>query len=178
MSDFRKIGSIKVSETTEFIFFLDIFGNIQYGNIRKFVDSKKFSGFTKHGIKFKREVLPELIEKLRNVVMENSLEFAEIVTISEKKHYQLSIWNPNKNVDYINIREWISTEKYRGRTKKGVCIPISHAEELISNLNQMLNKWDDFSDDDGSGTEPTVPPSPRAPTEGIDGVPNEYKEFF
>jgi hypothetical protein len=179
MPEFQKIGSVKVSETVEFIFFLDIYKGTAYGNIRKHVDSKKFSGFTKQGIKFKRDIIQKLIKAISGANPNQDDQVLDEIKISDKKSYKVSV-KDYKDKIYLDIREHICMERYNGPTKKGISIPMSHVDEVITYLNQMIIGWDSLSAprEEPSKESAAINSISRDKSNSVQGVPDEYKDFF
>ena len=64
--EMKNIGTIKLTDSSEILFYVDTYQGNQYANIRKFIRSKKYTGPTKSGVMLKKDDLQSLIDCFQN----------------------------------------------------------------------------------------------------------------
>ena len=80
----KDIGKIPKNDTTEIIIRIDDFGGEKGLTIREYVTSERYTGFTKSGVRIKRENFNKFKEMI-NSVKESDLEGAESEKAELKK---------------------------------------------------------------------------------------------
>jgi len=72
MVEQREISKMHVSGTESLIFSIKLYGEKKYVDIRSYIDSKKYTGFTKKGIIFSVDLLKEFSQNLEKVKETNT----------------------------------------------------------------------------------------------------------
>ena len=67
MSDLVRIRELEKNSETKIIFSLTDFRGNQYVDVREFVESDTYTGFTKKGLRFNASLLDQFIENLQSV---------------------------------------------------------------------------------------------------------------
>jgi hypothetical protein len=175
------LGTIQLSETSEIVFYTDTFRSELFANIRKFIKSRKYTGPTQSGIALTVEQLRAIFNRLIEFVPDfDTLSEQELITISTgtTKHIVVKIQLFN-GVYRLDIRQYISTDKYKGPLKKGVSIPISYWDDIITFCREMLSALEANERStalfDEAKSEPT---STENKIEKVEGVPDGFQKFF
>lgn len=139
------LGTIDLSRSSRLVFSVRSWKGKTYANIRKFVDTAKYKGFTKSGLALSPEVLVELIAVLQRLQgytpKAQQEEFARVT-----KHgfadivIALVVPDDLKSLPSIDIREFVNSPEYTGFTKKGVRFPLDKLGEVISLLQLQAEK--------------------------------------
>jgi hypothetical protein len=72
MSDLRQIGKLDKNASTDIVFSTTEYKGSMYVDIREYVETATYTGFTKKGIRLHSEKLDEFIEMLQKVKTELS----------------------------------------------------------------------------------------------------------
>ncbi len=181
----EEIGTISLTESSEIIFYIDSYRGKQFANIRKFVKSKKYTGPSKSGIKLNKTELQKIYESLRNLsVQTDDLQESEICKIPVHKGKSIRVGINFFNGSYgLDIREYLETKKYSGPSRKGVRIPVDCFEDIILHLEDLLRKIDEWPKgtlfaDIKKDSQPEDRKEKSENKKEIEGVPDEYKEYF
>jgi len=67
MSDLVRIRELEKNSETKIIFSLTEFRGNQYADVREFVESDTYTGFTRKGLRFNANLLDQFIENLESV---------------------------------------------------------------------------------------------------------------
>ena len=67
MPDLNEIAKVQKNNSTQVVFSLTEYNNEQYVDIREYVDSEAYRGFTRKGIRFHNRLVDEFIEALGQV---------------------------------------------------------------------------------------------------------------
>jgi len=174
-------GTIDLTESTELIFFIDTYKGIEFANIRKFIKSIRYAGPTKKGIKLNKNVLKLVVDALKKISQDiTTIEEQEIVKIPVYKGKFINVNINLYNGDYwIDIRVYYETELYKGPSKNGIRIPFCNLNETILYLDGMLNNIGKNSGEEelNHQIKPYKKDSDKN-EENIEGVPDDYKQYF
>lgn len=172
-------GCIELTDSSEVIFFTDIFKGNKYANIRKFIKTQKYTGPTKQGIKLNGDQLQKIIDKLKTIPKEiHAIETQEVLSIPSYQNKHIKV-----NVDFYRGQYWIDfrvyyeTEFFKGPTKKGVKIPFHYLMDTIRYLEEMNNHINCVSIETKNDRQEVIPEESEE-GEKIEGVPDEYKKYF
>lgn len=150
------IGKIVLSGSTELRFEIGSYKGKTLLNIRKYVDSARFTGYTKKGIALNRFQARKIFESLRKYSQDFSTdENDEICRIgkNETTNIVTYIVTPDEKNDKaaLDVREYVDSESYTGWTQKGFRLSLDRLEEVIGLFENCLNNFDSdlplFSDD-------------------------------
>lgn len=177
------IGAIKLSSSSEIVFYVDTYQGKRYANIRKFITTQKYIGPTKSGIKLTKQQL-ESIQKVL-LCLSNSSEMAqdeELLSIPLGENICLSIRISFYNGSFgLDIRQYISTEKYKGPTKKGVRFPLDCIEQVCIYCQKMLDIFGTI-EIESALLDPQDEDQKRQSTikskQAVEGVPYEFQKYF
>jgi len=114
-----------------------------YGDIRRFVDSQSFTGYTKKGIQFTLEQLKSLKEILNSINeignMENASEIGSIpISDSNSLIIRFKKDKYTNNIPSIDIRKHVESSDYTGFTKDGFRFPLEHRDKFMNNLESLI----------------------------------------
>lgn len=115
------------------------------GDIRTFVDSQDYTGYTKKGIQFTLKQLRDLKEitsKLKDIDEKEKSVKIDQINVSDSTTIVIQIQN-NKYTNFkplIDIRTHIDSENFTGFTKKGFRIPPDSLDEFNSKLNNLISE--------------------------------------
>jgi hypothetical protein len=70
MSDLRQIGELEKNASSKIIFSVTEYKGAYYVDVREFVKTANYEGFTKKGLRFHREKLDDFMANLRKVKMQ------------------------------------------------------------------------------------------------------------
>jgi hypothetical protein len=177
------IGAISLSEASEVVFYIDTYKGQLFANIRKFIKSRKYTGPTKSGIKLTAEQLKLLTSALNQITgnLENLQEQKLIEIPIDKNRYIVASINLFNGKYGVDIRQYISSEKYKGPSKKGVRIPLYQLQETMITCNKMLAALDKSERETtlfGSRDKGSKLQGEKKQDEKVKGVPDEYQRYF
>jgi len=114
-----------------------------YGDIRRFIDSHSFTGYTKKGVQFTLEQLKSLREVLNNINeienRENTFEIGSIpISDSNSLIIQFKKDKYTNNIPSIDIRKHVELSDYTGFTKDGFRFPLKHRDKFMNNLENLI----------------------------------------
>jgi len=142
----KEFGSIQTQRNAQVKFYIDKFRNTIYANIREFIEGKNYKGFTRKGVKLNYDELTEIVEKIKDLNLEDaSIKDKEILRIKKNSTKDIVV----KAADYkgrigLDIREWLNTEEYKGWTKNGVRFEadtISKFKELVGAMHTEFKSF-------------------------------------
>ena len=134
--DIEVLGTIPLSQSSEIVFSVTAYKGVYYANIRKFVETDRYSGPTKSGITLRYDTLNSLIELLAKFLQSMpELPDEEIGRISKSQSSTLIVRliypEGNDAVCSIDIREHITRDTYEGWSKKGIRIKLDQLRPAL-----------------------------------------------
>jgi hypothetical protein len=72
MSDLRQIGELEKNSSTKIVFSVTEYKGSYYVDVREFIKSETYEGFTKKGLRFHRDKLDDFMANLRKVKIQLS----------------------------------------------------------------------------------------------------------
>ena len=75
--DQKEVGRMKLNVMDSLVFQTSEYRGKTYVDIRKYVESQGYTGFTKQGIRFHANLLGEFVENVRKVAQSVGLELTE-----------------------------------------------------------------------------------------------------
>lgn len=177
------IGTIPLSEASEIVFYIDTYKGKLFANIRKFIKSHKYTGPTASGIKLTFEQITCLRNALGEISQDSqNVQERQIVTFPKGENQYIAACISLFNGQYgIDIRQYVSTEKYKGPTKKGVRIPFYRLQEILSYFDKMLAALEQEEKHTtlfGEHEKESQTKSTETKNEKVKGVPDEYQQLF
>ncbi|MFA5625094.1 MAG: hypothetical protein WC966_08590 [Bradymonadales bacterium] len=91
-----------------------------------------FTGFTSKGFGVSKNLLAEFIQALHAVTANERSEEQRLQTSNDK---ELVVWRPAPN--QVDIRQWVTSDKYTGYTKKGIRLINSNALKLLETAKAL-----------------------------------------
>jgi len=162
------IGKITLGRNAELRFEISPYRGKQYINIRRFVDSPKFKGYTKKGITLTPELASQLLDGLNKYKQNYKTQYKnEICRIPKNETVKIIatiiLPDDNHNSACFDVREYVQSENYTGWTQKGFRLSLEEMDNVISFLQQCLSKLNhkpfsedgDFSESDNSVSDNT-----------------------
>ncbi len=189
VSELRVVSVVPLNDALELRFQTYSLGKMRAGGIRIFTHSAKYSGPTKSGIDMNLAQLSELSPLL--VALAAQVEAGEIVPPLEFARFpasrgaewtiQLLEGAPGSDDFLLDIRKYVTGEKYTGFTRKGLRIDFEWIDTIVKNIALVCKSLEDWGEGQSGLFLPaeTVPPSATpAQPKLTDAVPDEYREFF
>lgn len=141
------IGKISLGRTAELRFEISLFKGKNYINIRRFVESTNFTGYTKKGVTLSPEIAQQLVTAFNQYLQTSEANRNdEICRLTKNETTELIArtlpTDEKPDVTSIDIREYVQTENYTGWTQKGFRLPINEIDNIINFLNDCLKKID------------------------------------
>lgn len=172
----QQIAALELSPTCEVLFYFEVRnGTKAHASIRKFAKSEKYTGPTRSGIRFRPELLPQLIEAFETFQRhKETIEDQELVRVAKSTTRDIvvhaSIYKGSLGVD---VREWNHDEDYTGWTKKGIRFRAEDIGNVLPALRAMFHAW----------AEPHAEPKQVAPPPSTDqeltpGIPPSLLSLF
>jgi Transcriptional Coactivator p15 (PC4) len=140
-SDGDFIGEIQLSASESIIFSISRWKS-EYGlNIRKHIDTYRYSGPTKQGIRIHKKGLYKILDCLTKTALERSKLDQPILGVIAKSAdidivIQISSFS---GMEKLDIRETINSKDQSYFTKKGLSIPVERVNDLKVILEEA--KW-------------------------------------
>ncbi len=141
------IGKISLGRTAELRFERSLFKGKNYINIRRFVESANFTGYTKKGVTLSPDIAQQLVNALNQYLQTSEANRNdEICRLTKNETTELIARtlppDEKHDVTSIDIREYVQTENYTGWTQKGFRLHINEIDNIINFMNDCLRKID------------------------------------
>jgi hypothetical protein len=139
------VGTIELSGSSRLVFTVSWWKGRQYANVRKHVDSARYSGPTKSGLAMLGGVLLGLVECLGRLRAEvPGAEQMTFARLPKGGHSEIviSVIPPDdlKGLPSVDIREYVNSSGYQGPTKKGVRFAWDKLPEFITILDSQARQ--------------------------------------
>lgn len=168
MENFR---ILKISNSSEILFFLEEYQGQQYAIIRKFIFSNKYSGPTKNGINLTESELKQVYKAIKmNLLKIKKYSEGELLSITKNETSSIKVTLVFfKGHNYIDIRRYFKTDTYEGPTKKGIMLSVDYINDVIDNLSFLLKNYN---------KRITAINRKESQQEQISGIPKKYEYYF
>jgi len=139
------VGTIELSSSSRLVFTVSWWMGRQYANVRKHVDSSRYSGPTKSGLAMLGDVLLAVVECLGRLKAEipgaEQMTFARVPKGGDNE-IVVSVIPPDdlKGLPSVDIREYVNSSGYQGPTKKGVRFAWDKLPEFIAILESQARQ--------------------------------------
>lgn len=136
--------SIPLSRTTELRFEVGLYKGKNYINIRQYVTSDNYTGYTRKGVTLNDDLAKELLAALRSAgsIQQPSTE-QELCRLPKNDTSDLIVRvipSDDKNKSpAIDVREYVHSESYTGWTQKGFRISLDKLPLVVSYLAECVN---------------------------------------
>jgi len=146
------IRNVRLDDEFELDFTTYSLGRRRLGSARIFRNSAKYTGPTRSGLDMPREQVDSLIPVLRRLSdeLEKGLcappcEYASL-DAGRSAHWlvQVLVHDSRPDQQYLDVRKFVSGEKYMGPTRKGIRLAVDHIDELADGLEYVsasLHGW-------------------------------------
>lgn len=147
----EEIGKITISDNAALVFSSGSWKGKSYAHVRKFIQTQRYDGPTKSGLSVDDEELADLLEALDRLRKEppraDDYEFAKIQKYKDKD-IVIRIIKPDDpmSLPRVDIREFVSSPRYTGPTKKGIRFLWDKLSEVIGLLqvqSQLIAQADE-----------------------------------
>ncbi|MDZ7332128.1 MAG: transcriptional coactivator p15/PC4 family protein [candidate division KSB1 bacterium] len=138
-------NSIPLSRTTELRFEVNQYKGKSYINIRQYVTSDKYAGYTRKGVTLSNELAEQLLVAIRSAgsIQQSSAE-QELCRLPKNNSTELiaRIIPPSEKnqIGSLDVRECIRSEKYTGWTQKGFRLLLNNLPLVIAYLEGCLSQ--------------------------------------
>lgn len=114
-------------------------GGLVWVDLRRHVESNRFTGFTKSGTRLPVKSFRRLVEAVNLIQFKDLGHDYEIVRVPKSADIDVVVQVTTfQGVARLDVREQIVTTDYRQFTKKGISIPLTSVELFKDQLNQAL----------------------------------------
>ena len=188
-TEYRVVGELRLDDETAIIFAVYSLGKRRLGSARVYREGKGYAGPTHSGLDMQLAQLQQLVGMLQNV--SQSLEAGTMappvelgrISCGTTSEWVVRLLEPD---DYhadvvLDVRKYVSTEKYTGWTKKGLRFSVDVLDDVLPHLADVQAALDDWREghsglfEAGGAVEPDGPTDP--PDEALP-VPPEYRDLF
>jgi len=167
----RVVATLKTSETTELIFYLDRWRDRTWANVRKFLHSDSYVGSTKAGLKLDVSAIPSIVNALSTICERvEDIEQREYLRLpAAGKQFVALNGSLYKGMLGVDLRVWLSGSGRPLPTKKGVRIPAELLREALGCFDRLASVGASCRDGllPGAPSTEFVSPADHSPTEGI-----------
>jgi hypothetical protein len=139
------VGVIDLSASSRLVFSVSWYKGRQYANVRKHVESARYTGPTKSGLAMVGEVLLGLTDCLH--LLKAAVPGAEQMTFARlpkggDSEIVITVIPPDdlRGLPSVDIREYVNTVGYQGPTKKGVRFAWDKLPEFITILESLARQ--------------------------------------
>jgi len=139
------IGSIELTSSSRLVFSVSWYKGRQFANVRKFVESARYTGPTKSGVAMAGDVLVAVIGALWRMKCEiagaDEMTFARVPKCGQSEIVITVIPPDNiQGLPSVDVREYVDSPKYQGPTKKGVRFAWDKMPEFITILESQARQ--------------------------------------
>jgi len=185
-TDVVRTATVRLDDSRELWFQTYSLGRRRLGGIRVYENNKKYWGPTRSGVDMTLEqllqLLPELVS-LSQLVEQGSvvppLEYAR-VSAGRTSEWVVQVLEASgmSSVLLLDIRKYVSTERFTGFTRKGLRLDFQHIDAIAEHLPSLCESleawrrgdWGLFAQEESTeSSKPTVAP---------ESVPTEYRDYF
>ncbi|MHB1341889.1 MAG: hypothetical protein ACYC77_08725 [Coriobacteriia bacterium] len=164
-------------------------GKRRLGSARIYKDTSTYSGPTKSGIDMGEDKLAQLIPLLRTLSVDLDTgrcvppcEYASIESGDNARWLvQVLVHETRPDLFLVDVRKFISGEKYTGPTRKGIRLAVDHIDALADGLEAVrlsLHEWrqglSGLFAAEGSASAASV----ADPTDTQGAIPDHLKDYF
>lgn len=143
-----EVGEIKLSHTTDVRVTVSEYNGELGVDIRKYVNSEKYTGPTLQGVRLHKNALDSLIMLLVDndlAQQEFNAPFGKIAkSVDVDFIVQVSTFSGSPKLD---VREELTTSKGKFLTKKGISLPLKEANHLLEMLKEAQWAYDNYYPD-------------------------------
>jgi hypothetical protein len=137
----RDIGILPATEGSEIKFSIDEYRGHKYGSIRKYLKRQSYTGPTRSGITFNKEIAAGILQALKELSQDAPAQDEKELGIFAKKpglsvKLRLTTYQGLKGID---IREWQENVSYKGWTKRGIRLSYKDLDKIIEYLAKIVD---------------------------------------
>jgi hypothetical protein len=179
VSEERVVATLKISETSELVFYLDCWRERTWANVRKFLHGERYVGATKAGVKLELDAVPQIVGVLSSMCScAADIEQREYLRLPAAGNQFVALRGSlYKGMLGADLRVWFSRADDALPTKKGVRIPIELLPEAVECFRQLAAA----GAPGGAAPFPNTPHEehrPRVNCTPTEGIPPELADLF
>ena len=188
-TEYRAVGELRLDDETAMIFAVYSLGKRRLGSARIYREGKGYAGPTRSGFDMQLAHLQQLSTMLRD--LSDSLDAGTVAPPAElgrigsgsTSEWVVRLLEPD---DYhadvvLDVRKYVSTEKYTGWTKKGLRFSVDVLDHVLPHLTAVQDALVDWREGHSGLFEASGSDEPEgredAPDEALQ-VPPEYRDLF
>jgi hypothetical protein len=187
-TEYRVLGELRLDDETMMVFAAYSLGKRRLGSARIYREAKGYAGPTRAGFDMQLDQLKELVPVLQRLSVDlddgTVAPPAELARIpgGRTNSWVVSLVEPDeqRTEAMVDIRKFVTSEKYTGWTKKGLRVSIDCLDDMIPHLatvQQALVDWQEGRSGLFVESDEHVKDSPDD-SGGLSSVPPEYKDLF
>jgi len=188
-TEYRAVGELRLDDETAIIFAVYSLGKRRLGSARIYREGKGYAGPTRSGFDMQLAHLQQLSTMLRD--LSDSLDAGTVAPPAElgrigsgsASEWVVRLLEPDDHhADVVlDVRKYVSTEKYTGWTKKGLRFSVDVLDDVLPHLAAVQAALDAWREGHSGLFEAGAPLEPDGPTDPPDEalpVPPEYRDLF
>jgi len=187
-TEYRAVGELRLDDETAIIFAVYSLGKRRLGSARIYREGKGYAGPTRSGFDVQLAQLQQLVTTLQDA--SQSLEAGTMaapfelgrISSGSTSEWVVRLLEPDDHADVVlDVRKYVSTEKYTGWTKKGLRFSVDVLDDVLPHLAAVQAALDDWREGHSGLFEAGGPVEPDSPTDPPDDalpVPSEYRNLF
>ena len=188
-TEYRVVGELRLDDETAIIFAVYSLNKRRLGSARIYREGKGYAGPTRSGFDMQLTQIQELVAMLRDVSA--SLEDGSVapptdvgrIASGSASEWVVRLLEPDAyHADVVlDVRKYVSTEKYTGWTKKGLRFSVDVLDEVLPHLTSVQEALVDWRDGRSglfeADGDPDFSDGADEPEEALP-VPPEYQDLF
>jgi len=188
-TEHRVVGELRLDDETTLVFSVYSLNKRRLGSARIYREAKGYAGPTRAGFDIQLEQVRELVPILSqlSVALDDGATAPPVevgrIASGRTNEWVVTLLEPDDQRDeaMLDIRKFVTSEKFTGWTKKGLRVSIDFLDDMIPHLvavQDALVDWQegrsglfdspDDTDQDDSPDDPDDRPS----------IPPEYRDLF
>jgi len=188
-TEYRTVGELRLDDETAIIFAVYSLGKRRLGSARIYREGEGYAGPTRSGFDMQLAQLQQLATLLRDLsqsldagIVAPPAELGRIGSGSASEWVARLLEPDDHHADVVlDVRKYVSTEKYTGWTKKGLRFSVDVLDDVLPHLAAVQAALDAWREGHSGLFEAGGPVEPDGPTDPPDDalpVPPEYRDLF
>jgi len=135
----HNIGTLKLDESSEVRFSIDVYRGYRYASIRKYLISGSYIGATRAGITLTPDIVKAVAPLLEALPDEpGKLTDMELGKFAKRPGLSVIVRISSfQGMRGLDLRQWQEDESYKGWTKKGIRLPAEKIKEIKTLFAQL-----------------------------------------
>lgn len=188
-TEYRVVGELRLDDETAIIFAVYSLSKRRLGSARIYREGKGYAGPTRSGFDVQLAQLQQLVTMLQDVsqsleagTMAPPVELGRISSGGTSEWVVRLLEPDDYHADVVlDVRKYVSTEKYTGWTKKGLRFSVDVLDDVLPHLAAVQAALDAWREGHSGLFEAGAPLEPDGATDPPDEalpVPPEYRDLF